>query len=229
MSLVPAPRTRGAFTLIELLVVMAIVAILAALLLPALAGARERGRRAACQSQLHQIGLALHLYAQDDELGRLPGAAHAGTNDSWVHTLAPYVAGVDRIRACPSDPRGAERLAHRGTSYVLNEFTAVAALDPFGQALAEERDYRRLASLPRPADTFLVFETSDLAGSGIAQDHTHSRNWLHGWNAVTADIQPDRHQAAANYLFADAHVELIPAAVLRRRIEAGENFAQPPD
>jgi prepilin-type N-terminal cleavage/methylation domain-containing protein len=60
-----------AFTLIELLVVIAVVAILAALLLPALASAKDSGRRAVCMSNLHQIGIAIHAYAEEHE-GRMP-------------------------------------------------------------------------------------------------------------------------------------------------------------
>jgi len=60
-----------AFTLVELLVVIAIIAILAALLLPALASAREKGRRAVCLSNLRQVGIGIQMYAQDHE-GRIP-------------------------------------------------------------------------------------------------------------------------------------------------------------
>ncbi|MEO8428992.1 MAG: prepilin-type N-terminal cleavage/methylation domain-containing protein [Verrucomicrobiota bacterium] len=69
-------RLYRAFTLIELLVVIAILAILAALLLPALARAKDSGRKAACISNLRQIGIAIHVYAQDND-GKIPYGPNA--------------------------------------------------------------------------------------------------------------------------------------------------------
>src|SRR5687768_6526537 len=81
----PGNGAGGAFTLIELLVVIAVVALLAALLLPALNNARESGRRVVCFNNLRQITLAIMLYL-DDNNGRFPS-----DNPPPTPLLCPYV------------------------------------------------------------------------------------------------------------------------------------------
>jgi len=88
-------RRRG-FTMVELLVVISIIAILAAILFPVFARAREKTRQTSCCGNLHQLGLALQMYARDYE-GRLP-AEH----NNFRPLVLPYVNGVFVFR-CPSD------------------------------------------------------------------------------------------------------------------------------
>jgi prepilin-type N-terminal cleavage/methylation domain-containing protein/prepilin-type processing-associated H-X9-DG protein len=98
----PTPNAhRSAFTLIELLIVIAILAILAAILFPVFAAARERGRIATCASNARQLGLASHMYAQDyDE--QLPAAPSFFNPHARVKTaLAPYVR-TESLFYCPS-------------------------------------------------------------------------------------------------------------------------------
>jgi prepilin-type N-terminal cleavage/methylation domain-containing protein len=89
-------RSRLAFTLIELLVVIAIIAILAALLLPALAGAKERAKRTGCVSNVRQFLLAIHMYANDNDQ-RLPsGASDSRTPNGVLDDSIPVLS--DNIR-----------------------------------------------------------------------------------------------------------------------------------
>jgi prepilin-type N-terminal cleavage/methylation domain-containing protein/prepilin-type processing-associated H-X9-DG protein len=92
-------RLKG-FTLIELLVVIAIIAILAAILFPVFARARENARRASCQSNLKQIGLSLMQYSQDYDELYLNAGNDAGAY-IWPDLIQPYVKN-DQIFNCPS-------------------------------------------------------------------------------------------------------------------------------
>jgi prepilin-type N-terminal cleavage/methylation domain-containing protein/prepilin-type processing-associated H-X9-DG protein len=104
------PRRQNAFTLIEFLVVIAIIAILAAILFPVFAQAREKARQTTCLSNLKQLGTGLYMYTQDyDEM--LPASSFAAVpgqsinsiqNPKWADVIQPYVRN-DQLFTCPSD------------------------------------------------------------------------------------------------------------------------------
>jgi prepilin-type N-terminal cleavage/methylation domain-containing protein/prepilin-type processing-associated H-X9-DG protein len=117
---------KNGFTLIELLVVIAIIAILAALLLPALASAKEKGRQASCINSVRQQTLAVLLYA-DENNDLLPPTAQNdadGNEVDWPALLDPYLNHVAKIHLCPSD------ILSKTNSYGLNELTFVDLTDP---------------------------------------------------------------------------------------------------
>jgi prepilin-type N-terminal cleavage/methylation domain-containing protein/prepilin-type processing-associated H-X9-DG protein len=118
-------RPRFGFTLIELLVVIAIIAILAAILFPVFAQAREKARQASCLSNMKQIGLGMTMYVQDyDETfphspwnGQAVGTADNDygkpdykTRFAWYWQLYPYIKSR-RVWVCPSDPNPKHPLA----------------------------------------------------------------------------------------------------------------------
>ncbi len=189
---------RG-FTLIELLVVIAIIAILAAILFPVFARAREKARQSSCLSNAKQIGLAVQMYVQDYN-GAYP-AYYMGTpqnmDTSWVAHIAPYVKN-QQIFICPSD--GTASLWTPGTgastaavSYGWNyAWISYAARDVLGGAPTMDAEFQS------PAETVLFSDATQhyVRGPMIA----HASYW-----------PAPRHNGGANFGFADGHAKWYKA------------------
>jgi prepilin-type N-terminal cleavage/methylation domain-containing protein/prepilin-type processing-associated H-X9-DG protein len=189
--------SHNGFTLIELLVVIAIIAILAAILFPVFARARENARRASCQSNLKQIGLGFAQYYQDyDEkmpgtgpLGKFVGTG-AGTNGQWMQgpagvactnnapclpadgALNPYTKST-QIFICPSDTNGRQR----SLSYSMNI----------------DCDSKSIAAATQTSVTILAVDESASLNDG---------QFIFG-----TDTPSVVHLEGANCLFMDGHVK----------------------
>jgi prepilin-type N-terminal cleavage/methylation domain-containing protein len=211
-------RPRRAFTLVELLVVIAILAILAALLLPVFSRTRAQGKQAACLSNLHQLGFALHTYASDNDGGlvaNLPG--NPGSN-AWVlgnmqipdqstnpaglrQGLLFAYAGHPVVYRCPADPSQTGGQPHV-RSYSMNGWMGSRCMGTY--------------SGPTGYRTFL--RESELATAGpskiwVMMDE-HELGIDDGWFLVTMDdsdpfgsFPATRHLRGFAWNFADGHAE----------------------
>ncbi|WP_075088415.1 type II secretion system protein [Verrucomicrobium spinosum] len=172
---------RRGFTLLELLVVIGVVAVLATLVLVAGRSVLSKARQAKCAGNLRQLGTAILSYTQDHD-GTFPMTSHgldaSSFEKGWIFSLRDYLANVDEMRICPVDPKGEERLAGNGTSYLLNSFLTVPQVGPFGENLG---GYTSLNQVPRPQSTPIAFIINFSRGAGMTNDHTHSESWeAHG-------------------------------------------------
>jgi prepilin-type N-terminal cleavage/methylation domain-containing protein/prepilin-type processing-associated H-X9-DG protein len=182
-----AIRSRRGFTLIELLVVIAIIAILAAILFPVFAQAREKARAASCLSNTKQIGLSVLMYVQDyDEMfpiNHVEGFWADGVNDlNWARSVQPYVKNFQIFR-CPDDSVASPDWEGIALSYGANSYYTYAAGDGASQdfkgVIPMILDYdmngvpdtegiwihpnsaASLARVTRPADSIMVCERYD--------------------------------------------------------------------
>jgi prepilin-type N-terminal cleavage/methylation domain-containing protein/prepilin-type processing-associated H-X9-DG protein len=189
---------RRAFTLIELLVVIAIIAILAAILFPVFAQAREKARAISCVSNLRQVGAALTMYTQDyDE--SLPLDSHSGTVASWVEAAQPYIKSRLLYR-CPSDQSANWNAPLPGqTNLRLSSYATNAYLSPGG-------GFTTLASIVRPAECVYLAELAD----NRTGDHLHAPSWIPrpgGSVDPTTEVAIRRHQEGSDYVFVDGHAK----------------------
>jgi prepilin-type N-terminal cleavage/methylation domain-containing protein/prepilin-type processing-associated H-X9-DG protein len=181
-------KRKLGFTLIELLVVIAIIAILAAILFPVFARAREAARKTACLSNLKQIGLAADMYGGDYDECLVPMTMDStpGANITWPLLIQPYVKN-NGIFLCPSrEQNGPWQVSPAITSYGIN-YPQTGAWSKVSQA-----------SVQRPASIAYMMDVSGIFGaSGPGNgDPTWSSGGYTQW-----EVDPDGANAPKGFWF----------------------------
>ncbi len=231
---------KRAFTLIELLVVIAIIALIAALLFPVLANARESGRKTKCLSNLRQIGMAIQMYLGDYDdtfpMNRFPDAQHPPSNNwgglqgsswNWKRAIRPYLNSI-QLYECPSNAflwsddfiENYGGVAGDESNWAWDEKLPISYA--FNGSFFHEgipiRDYgepfqrpRYLAEIPEPSWLILLLETR--------VNYPDLGGWTltQVWISRTGSYQSGRgllntHQRGVNWVFCDGSAKWLKVA-----------------
>jgi prepilin-type N-terminal cleavage/methylation domain-containing protein len=202
---------RRGFTLIELLVVIAIIAILAAILFPVFAQAREKARQTSCLNNMKQLGLGFKMYL-DNWDDTFPGLGQFNEKIGWIWAtdhykidvtkgaIFPYVKSVGVYR-CPSDAAPGQEKANSPT--FLSYSMSSQYLQSDGSMISE-------ADISEPSETILLMEESDASAlnAGLNDGYFVADLSSHDYNT-------DRHTSGGMFTFADSHAKYMRAKDVR--------------
>jgi prepilin-type N-terminal cleavage/methylation domain-containing protein/prepilin-type processing-associated H-X9-DG protein len=203
-SRAPARKTRKrGFTLIELLVVIAIISILASILFPVFARARENARRASCQSNLKQIGLGIQQYTQDfdEKYPLLQETSALGSGITYVTAIQPYVKS-SQLFICPSAPQTETTTDQSTTStdYIWSVTTPTyqsAAKASYGMnSLMTTETGMSMSAVEKPAEVPMTFDASWYEAASLSP-------------SLGAVRDSARHFDGVNIGYADGHVKWL--------------------
>lgn len=243
---------KSAFTLIELLVVIAIIAILAAILFPVFAQAREKARQTSCLSNMKQVGLGLLMYVQDydenypraDYWAPTPPLNPAATGTfaarvnhyKWPAWVLPYTKNVNIFR-CPSRTR--DQIAwdqngeYKGDGYALNLSVSGRPLNPVGENPSFLGG--TLSGIQTPADTWVLMELrnqisfSYISASGVLWPAALRESWT---PYLMPNGVPDKinapHSDGFTFAYADGHAKYLNVKSFLSLCPTSADYAVPP-
>ncbi len=228
-------RTIHGFTLIELLVVISIIALLIALLLPALGKAKETSQQIECGTRMRQLLIAVTVYAQDNQgwITPMQMARPGGIEQSWRSLIWPYIQGEANMVDCPTEQKERYALGDREVigkidareTYIASGIGAVyvhynagrAFQPPLGRGPeygAGNNNLSKFEDIQIPGGTVFFGDGNSNARGAFPEDLF----WIYkdvgtitssGFSRlVQRDPGHDRHSGRANYAFGDGHVTI---------------------